>query len=197
MATTSRGIPLADGDTIVNPIQSPLNAMANALDAALGNLVTELGPSIGWRRVGTNADRLALAAPALARGVQFYCTDTDREWEYSGSAWYCTRTPFTDLTYATGWSTVAGAPGAYFRIRGGIVTLGGRVSGTGAAGTTIATLPAEARPAKELTFQVYVDSVSAWGAMRIGTDGAVAFYSKTTPLADVRLDGAPSWTVSS
>lgn len=104
MATTARGIPLADATTVVNPIQAPLNAMANGLDAALDDLADEFIEQQGYY-IGTNAQRLALTAPKLRNGITWFATDTNIVWERRSSAWV----PRSPVAMAAGMSAVTAA----------------------------------------------------------------------------------------
>jgi hypothetical protein len=78
MATTGRGIPLIDGNTVVNPIQTPFNLMANAVDAAIGDA---LGDVFNFK--GPSNTRPATAT----EGDTWYETDTRRSWLYTGGTW--------------------------------------------------------------------------------------------------------------
>lgn len=84
MATTPHGIPLADGSTVVNPIQAPLNAMANAVDAALDDTLTAIA-GVGMAK-GTAAQRVAAAAETTAGS---YWTDTTDNllYRHNGTKW--------------------------------------------------------------------------------------------------------------
>lgn len=84
---TARGIPLVDGNTVVNPIATPLNAMANGLNTALDDLEENIKFPY---RVGTNAERLALAGADLFEGLKFRTTDTKLEYVYTGLTWLLT-----------------------------------------------------------------------------------------------------------
>lgn len=84
MATTPNGIPLLDGTSQVNPIQTPINAALNAVDAAITTGITGIPKNY---LVGTNAQRLALTGVALFEGLRFYATDTNIEWFHTGAAW--------------------------------------------------------------------------------------------------------------
>lgn len=118
MATTSRGITLVDGSTIVNPIQPALNQIANDVDDALSDLADEFVESQGYF-IGTNAQRLALAAPKLRNGITWAATDTGVIWRRLAGAWTAD-TPFrqyhgsssvtaalTTITFPSGMFTVA------------------------------------------------------------------------------------------
>lgn len=65
------------GDT--SALDTLLNGQSSAIDAAL--------LAVEGRAIGTAANRTAMAAPRRKEGLQFYETDTDREWRYDGSAW--------------------------------------------------------------------------------------------------------------
>ncbi|WP_406245805.1 hypothetical protein ACI7YT_12245 [Microbacterium sp. M] len=86
MATTSEGIPLADENTVVVPIQGPLNAMANALNTALVDLRADLTEEQGYY-IGTNAERVALTGAALRNGITWFATDTNIIWRRKSSQW--------------------------------------------------------------------------------------------------------------
>lgn len=78
MPTPNFGLPLyTTSDTAA--LDTLLNGQSSALDAALLANV--------WHFGGTNANRIALAAPKLREGVRFRTTDTDRDWYYDGSNW--------------------------------------------------------------------------------------------------------------
>lgn len=115
MATTPRGITLLDGTSVVNPIQTPLNAMANELDAALDDLADEFIEHQGYY-IGTNAQRLALVAPKLRNGITWFATDTNIVWEYRSSAWV----PRSPVAMAAGvtpvnvaWPIITFPPGRF------------------------------------------------------------------------------------
>lgn len=110
MASTSHGIPLADGSTEVDPIQTPLNAIANALDNALTAIVEELTNAQGYFS-GTQSERLALTAPKLRNGIKWGETPSGIEYTRIGGQWIVT-TPVVNLgsvknttTLQTGIST--------------------------------------------------------------------------------------------
>lgn len=96
--TPNFGIPLyTTSDTA--KLDTLLNGQATALDT---NLMAAMSTK-GAYRVGTNTQRLALSGGNLYEGLKFYCTDTDREWLYNGTAWIAadgTITP-TSLVGAT------------------------------------------------------------------------------------------------
>lgn len=86
MVDTSEGIPLADENTVVEPIQAPLNAMANALNTALVDLRADLTDEQGYY-IGTNAERVALTGAALRNGITWFATDTNIIWRRKSSQW--------------------------------------------------------------------------------------------------------------
>lgn len=86
MATTSRGIPLIDGASIVQPIQTPLNAMANGVNNALDELADEFTNSQAFFE-GTTTARLALAAPKLRDGITWSETNTGKLYNRRGGLW--------------------------------------------------------------------------------------------------------------
>lgn len=95
MAETSEGIPLADGTTVVNPIQAPLNAIANALNAALVAIKTSFINSQAYI-LGTATERLELTAPRLREGISWVETDTGKTYNRRGGVWIVS-TPVVNL----------------------------------------------------------------------------------------------------
>lgn len=95
MATTPRGITLLDGSSIVNPIQTPFNAMANELDGALQDLSDDTINSAAYL-LGTISERLALTPPRLREGVSWVETDTGKTYSRRGGVWVET-TPVVNL----------------------------------------------------------------------------------------------------
>lgn len=84
-STPNLNIPLADGSTVVDPIQTPLNAMANAIDTQVTLALNEQEKNYF---VGTNAQRLALnTAGGLRNGITWYATDTNVSWRRVSGAW--------------------------------------------------------------------------------------------------------------
>lgn len=101
---------------------------------------------------------------------KIYSTDGEIETLLGNSAW-------TNLTLASGWGDYASETGSY-RIKNGICYLAGRVSGTAAAGATIATLPTNARHtyASAMVFNTHSDNGST--IMLAGSDGIIAIASR-------------------
>lgn len=104
MATTSRNITLLDGASTVNPIQVPMNQMANDVTDALDDLAEEFIEQQGYY-IGTNAARLAMVAPQLRNGITFFATDTNIVWERRSSAWV----PRSPVAMAMGITAVTAA----------------------------------------------------------------------------------------
>lgn len=78
MPTTSLGV-WTPGDTDDWDLTIDLAAMALSVDEAITMNASRI--------IGTDAQRLSASAPSLREGLQFYTTDTNREWFYDGSAW--------------------------------------------------------------------------------------------------------------
>lgn len=101
MASTSPwDIPLIDDSSVVNPIGTPLNAMAGALNDALTDLQAAVDEQQGYY-IGTNAERLALVAPKLRNGITWFATDTNIVWERRSSEWV----PRSPVAMAAGIAT--------------------------------------------------------------------------------------------
>lgn len=81
MATTARGIYYPISSDIMTPLANRFASLAQSVDDALGNIVP------GGHFTGTNAERIALTAPARRKGVTFYTSDTNLMWLYDGSNW--------------------------------------------------------------------------------------------------------------
>ena len=56
-----------------------LNGQSSALDTALASAFMRLS--------GTDAARIALAAPLRKEGLSWYSHDTNQEWIYDGTTW--------------------------------------------------------------------------------------------------------------
>jgi len=81
MATTPRGIYYPTVDTIMTPLANQFSTLASSVDTALGNIVS------AGHFTGTDAQRLALAAPGLRKGITWFTTDTNLMYMYNGTAW--------------------------------------------------------------------------------------------------------------
>lgn len=86
-------------------------------------------------------------------------------------------TPWTNLTLASGWGSYAGETATY-RVKGGACFLSGRITGTTAAGTTIATLPTNARHTapSAMVFNTHSDNGST--VMLVGSNGSVVIATR-------------------
>lgn len=78
MPTTALGVWTPDGNDGVD-FTIDLAAMAISIDSAILLSATRI--------IGTNEQRLALTAPALRDGLQFFATDTGLEWIYTSGSW--------------------------------------------------------------------------------------------------------------
>lgn len=63
----------------ITPLATHFSNLASSVESALAS-------STG-RIIGTNSARTALAAPQLKEGLDYYTTDTKREWSYDGTNW--------------------------------------------------------------------------------------------------------------
>lgn len=110
MPTTARGI-WTPADTDDWDLTVDLAATAVSVNTAIDNL------RLPGHYVGTNAQRIALAAPDLREGITWRTTDTDLTWEYNGTAWLIAAGQLLATNYWTGANvTTAGA------VLGGTVT---------------------------------------------------------------------------
>ena len=117
-----------------------------------------------------------LATPAEATAG----TDTQRAVTPAGlqAAITAGDTPWTALTLTSGWGAYAGEIG-YWRIKDGICFLAGRVTGQTSAGTTIATLPANARPTSIPLSPVWnTHSDNGSTIMLVGASGEIVIASR-------------------
>lgn len=91
--------------TVPDGIWSPDDSTAYNLPvdlAAMADTVQDALIARTARSIGTDAERLALSAPALKNGLEFYATDTGVEWRYVSGAW---TSPFFMYNMATARST--------------------------------------------------------------------------------------------
>lgn len=101
MATTPKGIYYPTVDTIMTPLANQFATLAQSVDTALGNVIS------AGHFTGTDAQRLALAAPSLRKGVTWYTSDTNLMYMYNGSSWVFWARQATPFAMAAGTATVS------------------------------------------------------------------------------------------
>ncbi|MBT2484849.1 MULTISPECIES: hypothetical protein [unclassified Microbacterium] len=185
MASTPRGIPLADETTIVNPIQTTLNAMATAVNDALDDMVEEIAVSQGYY-TGSNADRLALAAPKLRNGVGWLVVETGVTWRYTAGAWSIESRPRTAYTpTVTGLTASQISVTASYEQEGKVVRGRVRIQRTGAGS-----------PSGNISVSLPVTPLDTTSVRSLG-DGSFYLANNTTAyIAIARYTGASSFTIS-
>lgn len=102
MATTPRGIYYPTVDTIMTPLANQFATLAQSVDTALGNVIS------AGHFTGTDAQRLALAAPSLRKGITWYTSDTNLMYMYNGTAWVFWARQATPFAMAAGSTAVSG-----------------------------------------------------------------------------------------
>lgn len=111
--------------TTVGPKGQPqVSSASDFTPAADITAVADFAAAVGNRRVGTSAQRTALAGADLSSGLEFYETDTAKTYIYAGAAWV--QTPVRGavvtsgvFTPATGWTLTGGS--AAFQRQGRLV----------------------------------------------------------------------------
>lgn len=87
-------------------------------------------------------------------------------------------TPWTVPTLTSGWGTYSGET-AYYRVRNGLCALAGRITGQTSAGTTIFTLPAQARHTAPVAMVFNTHSDNGSTIILVGSDGNVVIASRS------------------
>lgn len=137
--TVPWNIPLFDDDTPYAPVQAPLNAQSNALNAALNLIETSVA----------NVASLPTSGNWVGRTILVTADNGQRVW--TGSAWF----PMGGLevvadvvAYGTGWSaadTLGNKPRVR-RIGNHCLLYGGARVASGASGANILTVPPQFQP---------------------------------------------------
>lgn len=91
---------------------------------------------------------------------------------------------WTALSPGSGWAATGGI---YYAVLNGVVHLRGKLTTLGTTGSTVATLPAGARPVAESSQLVAVDGLATSAAAVIGTGGGIQLYH--TSSSTINLDG--------
>lgn len=81
MANTAKGIYYPTVGSKLAPLAGHFAQLATSVDTALGNITP------GGHYTGTDAQRIALTAPSLRKGITWYTTDTNLMYLYNGTAW--------------------------------------------------------------------------------------------------------------
>lgn len=168
---TPAGFPVTTAYEVRLELSDKLTTVAAVTYVAKGGIVVDMGPNnIGvgkeWQQgtldvggdiyqSGQKVIDASSAATDAAKGIVELATpaeviaglDTTRAVTPAGARAAATAgdTAWAPLTLEPGWGSYAGETG-YWRIKGGVCYLLGRVTGQPSAGTTIAVLPAVARP---------------------------------------------------
>lgn len=82
MVTTSRGILYPSTSDAITPLANHFANLATTTNTALDNL-----DNATTYFIGTDAQRIALTAPKLRKGITWRTTDTDSTWLYDGTNW--------------------------------------------------------------------------------------------------------------
>jgi hypothetical protein len=187
-ATTAWNIPLFGDNDFVTPIQTPLNAQANALDTALTNAINKAGfrgpyPDLATlnlpANVGTAVGQHATVnadATAVNNGDYIW---TGSAWVLQG-AWISLGTPANSFTVGTSQPS--------YRIVNGMVQLRGELFRATAPTSrlTALTLPAGVRPSSPILLPMGSPGWSS--SLLIGTDGTMGIDGT------IARTGSPGWT---
>ena len=159
-------------------------------------IVADFAAAVGNRRVGTTAQRLALAGVDLYEGLAFGDTTLKAELKVIDGSWkqVLGDTGWITPTLGSGWTNESGNSIQYRR-RNGDVRFRGRANSTGAS-TAVFTLPAGFLPdvSAGANFVFLVDAQS--GAVRINVISTGAVTTLTTgaitnlSLGNIRFDAA-------
>ena len=146
-------------------------------------------------RSGTSADRAALLPGLIRPGMLFSESDTGKILvALAGGGWRLVDQDSGDvvLSLTSGWSTTAST----HRVRGGYVSMNGRLSATAGAGAVIATLPIGARPGAEVVTLAYDAGTNVWHSLVIGVNGSLNLFTKSAAVTDLRLAAVAPFPVA-
>lgn len=184
MATTvPDGIWTPDDSTAYN-LPVDLAAMADTVQTGLNDVRGEI-TSQNQQFYGPAAGRTALTG--VKPGDTYQEADGSKiQWvQTTGGLWRVFNSnKEIDLTLTSGWNS--GAQAARFEIKSGLLSLNGRISGSPAAGTLVATLPPDYRPTRERVLHFF--DVGVLKDLIIGADGTIVQFGKgTNSVIDMRL----------
>ena len=191
MATTvPDGIWTPDDSTAYNP-PIDLAAMADTIQTGLNNVRGEI-TSQNQQFYGPAAGRTALTG--VKPGDTYQEADGSKiQWvQTNGGLWRVLNSPPAALALNAGWTNPGGIPATY-EVRGGLLMLWGRLSGTAGAGAVVATLPPGYRPLQEIVVMC-VDGATLRDFI-IGTSGTLTAYGKSGAVADMRLSTVPPFAI--
>lgn len=137
--------------------------------------------------VRNNTERSALTA---FDGLIVNHLGDDELQRYDGSSWVSvggSDTGWLALPFNTGGNWGGGSNPAKYRVKNGELFLKGIAVRSSGSSTTVATLPAGARPPESVSFQVRIGTATSNFA--IGTDGVMQCTSGYTTGSDLFLDG--------